>query len=120
MLRGGFKHAEKLAQIQHQDYGQAIGLAASRLVAEKNIQEECKTLLRGLNAEEINTLFGVAAQRTNLDERTITELINKSLLTQAAQGGVVRVSPPVLAAYIRNYPTPPEAQPVPRPATMPD
>ncbi len=120
LLRAGFKHAEHLAQIQHQDYGQAIGLAARRLVAEKNIQEECKTLLRGLHTDEINTIFGVASQRTNLDQKTITELINKSLLSQAAQGGVVRVSPPVLAAYIRNNPTPPESIPMPRPATMPE
>ena len=87
LLRGGFKHAEKLAQIQHQDYAQAIGLAARRLVAEKNIQEECKTLLRGLRADEISTLFGVASQRTTLDQRTINELLSKSLLSQATQGG---------------------------------
>ncbi|MBN1563388.1 MAG: hypothetical protein JXA10_06095, partial [Anaerolineae bacterium] len=120
LLRGGFKHADKLSQIQHQDYGQAIGLAAKQLVAEKNIQEECKTLLRGLRSDEINTIFGIASQRTNLDQRTIDELLNKSLLSQATAGGVIRVSPPVLAAYIRNNPTPPESIPMPRPATMPE
>jgi hypothetical protein len=36
------------------------------------------------------------------------------------QGGVIRVSPPVLAAYIRSNPTPPEAIPTPRPVTMPE
>jgi hypothetical protein len=120
LLRAGFKHAENLAQIQHQDYGQAIGLAARRLVAETNVQEECKTLLRGLEADEIDAIFGVASQRTNLDQKTIIELVNKSLLSQAAQGGVIRVSPPILAAYIRNNPTPPEAIPTPRPVTMPE
>lgn len=119
LLRAGFQHAEKIGQIQNPDYQQVIGLAASRLVAEENVQAECKTLIRGLNRDEIQTLYGIAAERTDLNPDTIHELINKSLLSQSAQGGAVRVWPPVLAAYIRNHPTPPEPRPPARPVTMP-
>jgi hypothetical protein len=119
LLRAGFKHADKLSQVQGQDYPAAVGLAASRLVAETNVQAECKTLLRGLNEDEIKALYGVSEQRTDLNQDTVRELLNKSLLTQATAGGVIRVSPPVLAAYIRNHPPPPPAHPPPRPVTMP-
>jgi hypothetical protein len=119
LLRAGFKHADKLSQVQGQDYPSAVELAASRLVAESNVQAECKTLLRGLNEDEIKTLYGVSEQRANLNQDTVRELLNKSLLTQATAGGVIRVSPPVLAAYIRNHPTPPPAPPPTRPVTMP-
>jgi hypothetical protein len=119
LLRAGFKHAEKLGQIQAPDYQHAVGLASSHLVAEENVQAECKTLVRGLNGDEIKTLYGVAAERTDLDPATIRELINKSLLAQPVQGGVIHVSPPVLAAYIRNHPTPPAPRPPARPVTMP-
>lgn len=119
LLRAGFQHAETIAQIQAQDYHQAIGLAASRLVAEPNVQAECRTLLRGLRDEEIQALYAVAQEKTDLDATLIDELIRKSLLAQASRGTVVRVSPPVLAAYIRNHPTPPSARPPARPVTIP-
>lgn len=67
LLRAGFKHVDKLQQIPVDDYNAAINLASHRLVAEDNVKEECKTLLRGLNAQEINTLYGIAAQRTDLE-----------------------------------------------------
>jgi hypothetical protein len=119
LLRAGFKRAETLAQVQAPDYAQAIGLAAGRLVMEDNVQAECKTLLRGLNKEEIATLYGVAAQQTNLNADTLRELVNKSLVKQNTQGGGVRVSPPMLAAYIHDHPTPPDPKPISRPVTMP-
>ncbi len=119
LLRAGFQHAEQLAQIQASDYHQAIGLAASRLSAEPNVQAECRTLLRGLRDEEIQTLYGVALEKTDLNAAILNELILKSLLAQASSGTVVRVSPPVLAAYIRNHPTPPPARLPARPVTMP-
>lgn len=119
LLRSGFKHADKLAAINHHDYAQAVGLAANRLSAEENVQEECKTLIRGLYQEEIETMYGVSAQRTNVNREVVTELVKKSLLMQAAPGGIVRVFPPVLGAYIRNNPIPPEARFVPPPPTAP-
>jgi len=96
-LRAGFKHTDKLAGIQAGDSYQSIGLAATRLVAEDNVQEECKMLIRGLNNDEVRTLYGIAAEQTDLDPATIRELINKSLLT-LSQGGVIKVAQPVLAA----------------------
>jgi hypothetical protein len=120
LIRAGFIHADKLAQIQAPDYHRAVGFAASRLVAEDNVQEECKTLIRGLRDEEIKVLYGIAAEQTDLDPATLRELLNKSLLSQSGPGGVIRVWPPVLAAYIRNHPTLPDPRPVTRPVTMPD
>ena len=119
LLRAGFKHAEALRQIQDADYHQVIGLAASHLAAEENVQAECQTLIRGLNHDEIQTLYGMAAERTDLNPAAIRELIHKSLLAQPAQGGVIRVWPPVLAAYVRNHPTPPDPRPPARPVTLP-
>jgi hypothetical protein len=120
LLRAGFKHAEKLGAIQDSDYHRAVGLAAARLVAEENVQAECRTLIRGLNDDEIKTLYGVAAERTDLNPATIRELINKSLLSRSSPEGAIRVSLPVLAAYIRNHPTPPDSRPPARPVTMPE
>jgi len=54
---GGFKHVDRLQQIPVDDYHTAITLASNRLVAEDNVKEECKTLLRGLNGDEITTLY---------------------------------------------------------------
>jgi hypothetical protein len=119
LIRASFKHAEALRQIQDPDYHQVIGLAASRLAAEDNVQAECQTLIRGLNHDEIQALYGIAAERTDLNPAAIRELIHKSLLAQPAQGGVIRVWPPVLAAYIRNHPTPPDPRPPARPVTLP-
>ncbi|MBI5958790.1 MAG: hypothetical protein HY866_08645 [Chloroflexi bacterium] len=118
LLRAGFKHADKLQPIPIEDYNTGVTLAATRLAAEENVKEECKTLLRGLSEEEIALLFGITAQRTDLDEATLGELVHKSLIQQAA-GGVVRVHPPVLAAHIRNHPTPPPPRPPARPVTIP-
>lgn len=119
LLRAGFKHADELVAIHHQDYAQAVSLAASKLSEKENMQEECKTLLRGLNALEITTLYGVVAQRTDLDRTVIAELVKKSLLTQTSPGGVVRVFPPVLGAYIHRNPTPPNSRATPPPPTAP-
>jgi hypothetical protein len=119
LLRAGFKHAAALGQIQEQDYHQGIALAAGRLAAEENVQAECQTLIRGLNHEEIQTLYGIAAERADLNAAAIRELIHKSLLAQPTQGGVIRVWPPVLAAYIRSHPTPPDPRPPARPVTLP-
>jgi hypothetical protein len=118
LLRAGFKHVDKLQAIPIEDYNNAVNLAATRLAAEENVREECKTLLRGLSEEEIAMLFGIAAQRTDLDDDTLSELIHKSLLQQVA-GGVVRVNPPVMAAHIRSHPNPPPPRPPARPVTIP-
>jgi hypothetical protein len=119
LLRAGFQHVEKLAQIQAQEYGQAVGLAASRLSAEPNVQAECKTLLRGLNNDEITAIYGVTEEKADLNTTIIRELINKSLLVQDAGGTGLRVTPPVLAAYIRNHPTPPKSRSSVPPVTLP-
>ncbi|MBN2305195.1 MAG: hypothetical protein JXQ72_11990 [Anaerolineae bacterium] len=120
LLRAGFYHVEKLAPIQSGDYQHTVDLAAIRLAAEPNIQEECKTLLRSLNAEEIKTLYGAAVRRPDLPGDTMRELSQKSLLTHDTVSTGLQVAPPVLAAYIRNHPTPPSARPVPRPVTLPE
>jgi hypothetical protein len=119
LIRAGFKHAEALGQIHDADYHQVVGLAASRLAAEDNVQAECQTLIRGLNHDEIQTLYGIAAERTDANPAAMRELIHKSLLAQPAQGGAMRVWPPVLAAYLRDHPTPPEPRPPARPVTPP-
>lgn len=117
LLRAGFKHAEKLAQIQASDYSQAVTLAASRLSAELNVQAECQTLLRGLNNDEIGVMFDTSAEKPNLNQVIVRELLNKSLLVPDSRGTGQRVVPPVLAAYIRNHPTPPKSkQPAPPPS----
>jgi hypothetical protein len=119
LLRAGFKHTQALGQIHEADYHQVVGLAASRLAAEENVQAECQTLIRGLNHDEIQTLYGIAAERTDLNPAAMRELIHKSLLAQPAQGGAMRVWPPVLAAYLRDHPTPPDPRPPARPVTLP-
>jgi len=120
LLRAGFKHVDKLAHLHGSDYHHAIDLAANRLSAETNVQAECETLLRGLNSVEIETLFGVMNRKTELDPHTIRELLNKSLLRQDSSPAGVCVVPPVLAAYIRNHPSPPKPRPPAPPATLPE
>jgi hypothetical protein len=120
LLRAGFVHAEKLGQIQAQDYTQAINLAGTRLAAEANVQAECETLLRGLNTDELQTLYGVAQTKPELNQNTLRELLNKSLLIQDPRGPGLRLNPPVLAAYVRNHPAPPEARPPAPPVTLPE
>ncbi len=120
LLRAGFLHAEKLGQIQAGEYAQAVQLAARRLVAEANVQAEAETLLRGLNNEEIATLYAVAQERQDVSPSVVRELLNKSLLVQNPSGQGVRVSPPVLAAYIRNHPQAPEPRPSTPPVTLPE
>jgi hypothetical protein len=119
LLRAGFKHVDQLQQMPHvDDYHTALAMASNRLVAEDNVKEECKTLLRGLNRAEITALYAVAAQNADPDLNTLRELIHKSLIVPSA-GGTFQVMPPVLAAYIRNHPTPPSPRPPARPATIP-
>jgi hypothetical protein len=113
-------HVDKIGQIQAADYSQAVGLAASRLTAETNVQAEAETLIRGLNDDEIKTLYGVAVNKPDLNPATVRELINKSLLAPDSRGPGIRIAPPVLAAYIRNHPTPPEPLPSVPPATLPE
>ncbi len=120
LMRAGFLHVDKLAQIQAQDYVQAVMLAATRLSAEPNVQAECETLLRGLNREEIATLYAVADNKSNLGAATVRELLNKSMLVEESHGAGMRVAPPALAAYIRAHPTPPEARPPLPPVTLPE
>ncbi|MBN1680254.1 MAG: ATP-binding protein [Anaerolineae bacterium] len=120
LLRAGFQHAEKLAPIQAPDYTQAVGLAASRLSAEPNVQAECETLLRGLNKEEIAALYAVAGGTFEYSPTIARELVNKSLLAQDTQGTGVHIAPPVLAAFIRNNPKPPEAHAAVPPVTLPE
>lgn len=118
LLRAGFRHAEKLENISNQDK-QRVGHAATRLVAEMNVQAECETLLGNLNQREIDTLYAVVQRKTDLDALVLRELVAKSLLSENTPGGVVKVVPPVLAAYIRNHPTPPTARPRVRPFSIP-
>ncbi len=120
LLRAGFQHVDKIQQLQSQDYNQAVQLAATRLSAEPNIQAECETLLRGLNGEEIATIYQVAAQKSELNVVLVRELMHKSLLAQDPHGTGVRIMPHVLAAYIRNHPTPPPARPPAPPVTLPE
>ncbi|HML23288.1 MAG TPA: hypothetical protein PKD09_16660 [Aggregatilinea sp.] len=120
LLRAGFMHAEKLGQLQAPDYAQAVQLAARRLVAEPNVQAEAETLLRGLNAEEIKAMYAVAEGKQDQNGSLLRELLNKSMLTQNPSGQGVRISPPVLAAYIRNHPQVPEPRPSTPPVTLPE
>lgn len=120
LLRAGFQHVEKLTNIRSDDYQHTVDLAATRLAAEENVQAECKTLIRGLNAEEIRAVFGASVQQVDLSHDTVRELVNKSMLAHDTTGTGLRVLPPVLAAYIRNHPTPPPARPTPRPVTLPE
>ncbi len=120
LLRAGFQHVEALQGIRGEAYQKTVTLAATRLVAETNVQAECRTLLRGLNAEEIKTLFGVAAGAGEPSSIIAQELTDKSLLAPATHATGLRVNPPVLAAYIRNHPTPPAARATPRPVTLPE
>jgi hypothetical protein len=119
LMRAGFNHTDALREIPGDDKVQAIVLAARQLVAETNVQAECETLIRGLHPQEIEALYGVAQQKTDLDQAVLRELVNKALLSEGSSG-VIRVVPPVLAAYIRNHPSPPKAKPRPRPVTMPE
>lgn len=120
LLRAGFLHAEKLGQIQADEYAQAVQLAARRLVAEANVQAEAETLLRGLNNDEIASLYAIAQERQDVSPTIVRELLNKSLLAQNPSGQGVRVAPPVLAAYIRNHPQVPEPRPSTPPVTLPE
>ncbi len=120
LLRAGFQHADKLAAIQAQTYSRAVELAAARLSAEPNVQAECRTLLRALAAGEVATLYGVAQNATDLDQTLVVELVAKSLLQPGGEGQTLRIQPPVLAAYIRSHPTPPEPQPPAPPPTLPE
>ncbi len=120
LMRAGFMHAEKLGQLQAPDYSQAVQLAAKRLVAEPNVQAEAETLLRGLNADEIKAMYAVAEDKQDQNSSLIRELLNKSMLTQNPSGQGVRISPPVLAAYIRNHPQAPEPRPSKPPVTLPE
>ena len=81
-------------------------------MAEDNVQEECKTLIRGLNNDEIHTLYGIAAEQTDLNPVTIRELINKSLLIAVGAG---RRDPRVAARAGRLYSQPPDAAGTPAP-----
>ncbi|MCD4685152.1 MAG: hypothetical protein K8S97_04360 [Anaerolineae bacterium] len=119
LMRAGFKHTAALREISREDKVQAIVLAARQLVAETNVQAECETLVRGLRPPEIEALYGVAHQKTDLDQAVLKELVHKSLLSEGGSG-VIRVIPPVLMAYIRNHPSPPKPKPRPRPVTMPE
>lgn len=119
LLRAGFKHADVLKSIQAPDTVSAIGEAAALLAGQENVQAECRTMLRGLTPLEIAALYGTAAQNAAIDRAAAGELLHKSLLVQAGQGGVIRVAPPVLAAYVRANPTPPDSQPATHPVTLP-
>lgn len=118
LLRAGFQHVKYLEQIPQQD-PQRYGYAAKRLIAEENVQIECETLLRGLRQIEIDTLYGVVEEKTDLDGTTLKELVKKSLLRENPSGGAVRVTPPVLAAYIRTHSDRPTPRPRARPFSMP-
>ncbi|MBN1202553.1 MAG: hypothetical protein JXJ20_11920, partial [Anaerolineae bacterium] len=120
LLRAGFQHAETLAPIQAEEYVQAVEQAANRLNAEPNVKAECETLLRGLNKDEIATIYSVAQNRPDRNDTVVRELINKSLLVQDSGGSGLRIMPPLLASYIRNHPTPPEARPSAPPPTLPE
>jgi len=120
LLRAGFQHADTLAAIQAPAYSRAVELAAARLSAEPNVQAECRTLLRALTAGEIATLYSAAQDQGDLNTGLVEELVAKSLLAPSGEGQSLRVLPPVLAAYIRNHPTPPEPQPPPPPPTLPE
>lgn len=121
LLRAGFQHADKVAQIKHEDYGIAVSQATTRLLAEANVQAECETLLRGLNTLEIATMYNtVLGSYENIDPPSARELIYKSLMAQDVRGGALRVTPPVLAGYIRAHPTPPEPIPPVPPVTLPE
>lgn len=120
LLRAGFKHADALQQIRAQQLGEAIRLAAHRLSAETNVQAECETLLRGLRDEEIAGLYAAELQSGGVTRPVLRELVHKSLLAPDADGEGVHVTPPVLAAYIRNHPTPPSARPPAPPVTLPE
>lgn len=120
LLRAGFQHAEALGQIRAGEYKQAVALAAKRLCAEDNVRAECATLLRGLNQDEIGTLFGAATGQNDLPPAVVRELVQKSLLLEEAGGSGLRVMPPVLAAYIQSQPAPPPANSPPQPVTLPE
>ena len=120
LLRAGFAHAEKLGQIQGQDYRQAIALASNRLTAEDNVQAECQTLLRALSNSEIALLYAVSEGRTDLEPSLLRELMHKALLRQRSDAQGIMINPPVLAAYIRKHPTPPDARPPAPPPTLPE
>jgi hypothetical protein len=121
LLRAGFLHADKIAPIKHEDYGTAVAQASTRLLQETNIQAECETLLRGLNSTEIAAMYNtVLGSYENIDAATARELLHKSLMAQDARGGALRVSPPILGAYIRTHPTPPEPIPPVPPVTLPE
>ena len=120
LIRAGFQHADKLAAIQAPNYSRAVELAAARLSAEPNVQAECRTILRALTGMEINTLYAAAQARRDLNQTIVEELVAKSLLVPTDDGQAMRVQPPVLAAYIRSHPTPPEPQPPAPPPTLPE
>lgn len=123
LVRAGFEHADKLAAIRADNYQDAVRLAAVALVVEPNVQEECKTLLRGLLDAEIRALYAVAGQSETAIEQDDTqrELLAKALLTKSTTiSGALAVTPPVLAAYIRNHPQQPTAQGTVPPVTLPD
>lgn len=119
LLRAGFRHVDQLGKIQDSDYRRAVELAADQLVVQENVAAECQTLLRGLSDNEIKTLYNIANKCTDSDRGTVHELLNKSLLCQRTIISAIYVSPPVLAAYIRQYPTPPASRPSARPVTLP-
>ncbi len=118
LLRAGFQHVKHLERIPEQDPNR-YGHAATRLIAEENVRIECETLLSGLREIEIDTLYDVAEEKTDLDGATLKELVKKSLLRENPSGGTLRVMPPVLAAYIRTHPTRPAPRPRARPFDMP-
>ena len=120
LMRAGFQHADKLAAIQAQSYPRAVELAAARLSAEPNVQAECRTILRALAANEIATLYDAAQDKRDLNQTLVDELTAKSLLQPTDDGQGLRVHPPVLAAYIRSHPTPPEPLPPAPPPTLPE
>lgn len=117
LLRAGFPHVNLLEAIPDTD-PHRIAHSATRLVAEKNVQIECETLLGGLRQVEIDTLYGVVHGGGDFDPRVLRELVNKSLLREDASGGAI-VVPAVLATYISINPEPPRARPRARPFTMP-
>ncbi len=127
LLRAGFEHADKLAAIHADNYQEEVRLAATRLAAEVNVQQECKTLLRGLNDHEIRAIYATTGSQpvkvapgSPSPEDTVRELIAKSLLVQttSASGGLA-IAPPILAAYIRTHPAPPPERPAAPPVTLP-